>query len=198
MDNNNIREYLEHLAKGDQFEITERLEERSVLSKVSRIVGEASLSYVIDDIDADKKVIIGPDGKIPYFKICKAFEERDESLAISMYGGRKLVPFSEVLEKGGGECLEKSILTQLIAQRGRQSFLVNGGLIQKNGFFGNHAYNIVEKEGAGYFLVDTQRPLIHEGGKISPFIAPLIDIKSDGDLVLDERWRFDEVYTLSN
>ena len=198
MDNsNNIRECLEDLAKNDQYKVTEKLQVGSVLSKI-RGIDDDELSYIIDDINADRKIINRPDGKVPYFKIYNAFKERDEGLIKSIHKEKETIPFSEVLEKGEGECLEKSILTQLIAQRGRQSFLVNGGLIPKNGFFESHAYNIIQKEGAGYFLVDTQRPLVHEGGKIVPFIAPLIDINKDGDLILDEKWTYDEVYTLFN
>lgn len=195
--NENIRECLEYLAKNDQYKVTEKLEEGSIVTKINGLFNGSSSSYIIDDINIDKKIVKELGKKFPYFEISDAFKERDEGLIKLEYKGRDLIPFSEIVEKREGECLEKSIVTQLVAQRkGIQSFLVSGGLLPEGSFLESHAYNIIQKKDVGYLLVDTQRPLVHEGGKRSPFIAPIMDINENGDLVLEKKWTFNEVYTL--
>ena len=151
------------------------------------------LWYIIDDPNIDRRLGKFPDGKIPYKIIAQSLKGSTEELE-NLFGDSHELPFSKAFNLGLGQCLEKSILTQLAAQRRRDSFLINGILCKEDDKINtfNHAFNIVFKDGYPY-LVDTQNPIGEKpnGDYEKPRIARILGISPSkhGELVLSDEWK---------
>lgn|SRR3989338_8015949 len=95
--------------------------------------------------------------------------------------------------------VEKAILVQLSAQRGREAFLINGCFAEDDDVgVGSHAYNVVFKDEQP-FLIDAQNPLAKDPtGKIThPYIAPILGIeKCYGDFVVPQEWKQGRTYSI--
>ena len=184
--------YLENLAEQHPREVMRRLD------LGSRVQKSWGLTYIIDDPDIDRRLGEFSEGAIPYGPIHRTLRNSQSGI-FAVFNGSSEAPFSRAYESGVGECLEKSILVQLFAQRDRVSFLINGGLTEE-GVVGvvPHAYNVVFKDGTP-FLVDTQNPLAKdETGKIThPYIAPILGIKEgDCDFVVPQEWKQGRTYSI--
>ena len=189
-----IMEYLVGLARTHPHKVVARLSKGSTVQKGSSAI------YEIDNPDIDRQLGTFPEGTVPYGPIHRALKP-SVNKTMSLFEGRPIVPFSAAFNAGTGECLEKAVLVQLSAQRGRNSFLINGALAQ-DGEMGVdwHAYNVIFRDGKP-FLVDVQNPLAKDAsGKIThPYIAPVLAIEDGdyGDFRVPEEWRQGRVYSLS-
>ncbi len=163
-----------------------------------RIKKSFGLSYIIDDLEADR--LLGEFPGIPYGPVYRGLES-SQSRIRALFDGRKELPISEVVKAGLGECLEKSILIQLAAQRCTNSFLINGCIeLQSDGIrIGNpHAYNIAFF-GKDPYLVDAENPLVvtSEGKITHPYIAPILGIQNKfGDFEVPEIWKQGRLYSV--
>jgi len=169
---------LEHLNVLSQLypnKVIRKLDNKSIIQRGS------DQFYEIDDSDIDKKLGDFPDGAIPYAAIHSAFASFDDEEVSALFKGSKQVPFSKAYKSRLGLCLEKAILTQLSAQRGRDSFLINGLISEdSDNVVGYHSYNVVFKDKKP-FLVDTQNPLEKDSKEriIRPYIIPILDLVSE-------------------
>lgn len=170
--------------------VVERLEQGQTIEKSS------GLSYLIDNTEIDRRLGDFEEGVIPYGQIYKGFRGSPGDI-FKQFNGRKVIPFSEIFDKGLGECLEKAILVQFAAQRKESSFLINGVLcVDSEEGAGFHAYNIVFRNGSP-ILVDAQNPaMVGSDGKVYPYTAPVIDIKEDGVFWVSPEWRFGRTYSI--
>jgi hypothetical protein len=188
-----IKEYLEKQAELNPRNVIGKLEKGSIINKCS------GGDYIIDNPDIDKQLGDFPEGTIPYGSIHRTLKNSRRTIDYLFRGSSK-VPFSESYKAKVGECLEKAILTQLAAQRGRASFLINGTLgLEGNVGVDFHAFNIVFKEGQP-FLIDTQNPLVKDakGKSINPYIAPVLDITGNcGEVIVPSEWKHGRTYSLS-
>ncbi|MBI2971007.1 MAG: hypothetical protein HYY37_01155 [Candidatus Aenigmarchaeota archaeon] len=149
--------------------VTSRLEQGSLVSL-----------YEIDNPEICSRLGYFADDDFPYWKIHGAFKGPCITALLLMESGghttgdgRKCLPFSKAFDYDFGECLERAILTQLIAQQApyaTDSFLVCG--YER----GQHAFNVVYMPEHPY-LVDTMNPLREEGKAREPYIAPLTGIE---------------------
>ena len=102
---------------------------------------------------------------------------------------RTIVPFSEVLKGGKGECIEKAMLMQLASQELRKSFFIKGSLeIESESGAGEHAYNIIYS-GKEPFLIDVENPLeTDKTGKVTrPYCPRILALNLDsGELLVNE------------
>lgn len=187
-----LASYLETLSDKYPRQVIGRLDRET---KVQKSIG---LTYIIDDVDIDKKLGEFPEGAVPYGPIHRTLRNSQREI-MDLFNGSAEIPFSRAYEAGIGECLEKAILVQLSAQRGRNALLINGSLTKDDDFAGAHAYNVVFNDGKP-FLVDAQNPLaIDSTGKIThPYIAPIFGIEGDyGDFVVPEGWKQGRTYSIS-
>lgn len=164
----------------------------------SRVQKSSGWEYVIDNENIDKRLGEFPEGAVPYGQINEALRNPGREI-IDLFNGSPRVPFSRVYETGTGECLEKAILVQLSAQRGRTAFLINGSLAENGDFSGAHAYNVIFKDGKP-FLVDAQNPLAKDStGRIThPYIAPIIGVEGEyGDFIVPQEWGQGRTYSIS-
>jgi len=183
--------YLETLAEKYPRQVMERLDRGT---KVQKSLG---LTYIVDDVDIDKNLGEFPEGAVPYGPIHRALRNSQREI-MDLFNGSSEAPFSRAYEEGVGECLEKAILVQLSAQRGRNVFLINGYLTEDDDFVGAHAYNVVFKDGKP-FLVDAQNPLAKDStDKIThPYIAPILGIEGEyGDFVVPKEWKQGRTYSI--
>ncbi len=192
MKESDIKQYLEQFAHERPDTVMAKLNPGDTVRK------SAGLEYEIDDVAIYKRLGDFQAGAVPYGKIYHALEPSKGKIIQSFKNSNKL-PYSEIFEKGIGECLEKAILVQLAAQTGRDAFLINGLLgMEENGIepIDWHAYNIVFKEGKPY-LIDTQNPLrVDETGKVThPYIAPVLGI-SEGEFQVPPEWKQGRTYAL--
>ena len=187
-----LRPYLEALAEQHPKQVMGRLDRGS---KVQKSWG---LTYEIDDSDIDRRLGDFPEGAVPYGPIHRALKNSQGEI-MAVFNGSSEAPFSRAYEAGVGECLEKAILVQLSAQRGREAFLINGCLAEDDDVgVGSHAYNVVFKDGKS-FLVDTQNPLAKDStGKIThPYLAPILGIEEGyGDFVVPQEWKQGRTYSI--
>lgn len=189
MSDNTIKKYLKEW---------ERVKPTSILSRLNKgtIVQKSwGKSYEIDDPEIDKRLGEYDPGQIPLGKIYHSFDP-DTGKIRNLFGDRDIIPFSEMINLGLGECLEKAILVQLAAQRGRNSFLINGIMgIEQNGIIPleAHGYNIVFKDNQAY-LVDAQNPAEVNGEKIIPYVVPITGINSDCEFELDKKLGGERIY----
>lgn len=168
-------------------------------SKVSKSMG---LRYIIDDIDIDKRLGDFPEGAIPYGPIHRALKSSMGGI-LKVFDKKSEAMFSRAYEEGIGECLEKAILVQLSAQKGRDAFLINGVLeldeSYKESGVNSHAYNVIFKDGKP-FLVDAQNPLAKDkDDKITkPYIAPILDLTGEnGEFIVPDEWKQGRRYFIS-
>ncbi len=212
-----IKQYLEELAQNRPHIVQTKLERGSLVPK------SWGLSYEIDDPEIFQRLGNFPEGMVPYGQIYRALTssmgriwQLFDQEGIEM-DGREVLPFSRVFESKLGECLEKAVLVQLSAQKGRDSFLISGLLGEDDGtrwYHGGgfskdlnwytqrlrggmyHGFNIVFKNGEPH-LVDAQNPLVEDSnGKIHPYIAPIIGINSAGEIQVPREWQKNRVYAL--
>jgi hypothetical protein len=187
------RRYLEALADERPDIVIARLDVGSVIRK------SMGLSYEIDDSDIDRTLGEFPEGAVPYGLIHMALRSSQSGI-LKLYDGSSRIPFSQAVNAGVGECLEKAALVQLSAQRGGMTFLITGCL-GEDGQVGvsPHAYNVVFREGTP-FLVDAQNPLAKnpEGNVTHPYIAPILGIGEDyGEFIVPQEWRQGRAYSIS-
>ena len=187
-----LKLYLESLAEHHPKEVIERL---SIGDKVQKSAG---LIYEIDDINIDKKLGNFSEGAIPYGQIYQTLKNSQGGI-YALFNGLSEAPFSRIYNARIGECLEKAILVQLSAQRGRKSFLINGNIAEDDKVgVGSHAYNVVFKNGKP-FLVDVQNPFGKDStGKITlPYIAPIIGVKEGyADFIVPKEWKQGRTYSI--
>jgi len=178
-----------------------QIDPHTVISNLKKgdVVQKGSWSYYeIDDLsltnglyDHDKF----EKGSVPYQQINHKFKS-SRSEILKLFGDSKTINFSDVVNAGVGECLEKAVLVQLCAQEGRDSFLINGYLeTNGDGALQYHAYNVVFKDGKPY-LVDAQNPIKDEDGQLHNFIAPIIGIDSETEFILPAEWSADRKYVI--
>jgi hypothetical protein len=179
----------------------------SHLKKGSIVWKGTGIYYKIDDPKIHEKLDNFELGKVPH----KAIYEKFKSLLFTSIpnrnkefdymerlgkkeDGKIIVPFSKVFELEKGECVERSILTQLSAQEKRESYLLSGFL--KDGdkeinIQNSHTFNVVIKDKIPY-LVDTMNP-VRWNGKYRPFIVPIVGI-SNGEFILPKEWKTGRTY----
>ncbi len=191
IDKKDLKSYLEHIGRKRPNNVIKKLKEGDLVRK-SLVFG-----HIIDDADIDKRMGNFPEGAIPYGPICRTLKSLPEKV-FDLFSMSSIIPFSDAYNAGVGECLEKSILAQLSAQRGRDSFLISGALEFSDSFAGAHAYNIVFKDGKP-FLMDVEKSLaVNSGGKVThPYIAPIVGIdEKTSDLILPQEWRQGRTYSI--
>lgn len=169
----------------------------SGLEKGSIVPRSWGLSYEIDNPEIHKELGNYEPGQIPLTKIYEALRGRERESIKRLFGTRKVIPFSEAVNHGLGECAEKAILTQLSAQKARDSFLINGCLeLEKDcGLLTPHMYNVVFR-GEKPHIVDSHNPLFGEQGKlISHYTAPIEKFK-DGKFYVQKKWKQGRTYLI--
>ena len=186
--NGKLLNLLEELAEKYPKSVIEQLDKGM---KVQKSFG---LKYIIDDIDIYKKLGNFQKGAVPYSRIHK-YLRNSQSKIINLFKDSSEIPFSKAYNAEVGECLEKAILVQLSAQKGRPSFLIKGYIMGADGITGVHSYNVVFKDEKP-FLVDAQNPL-YSNGKIIPYIVPILDIEGKyGDLVVPKEFKQGRMYSV--
>jgi hypothetical protein len=187
-----VQETLDRWAISNPRQIMPRLVEGA------RVQKSMGLAYVIDDLQADK--LLGEFPGIPYGPIFRGLRSSQNEIR-RLFDGRTEIPISEAVKAGLGECLEKSILMQLAAQRCTNSFLINGSieLASDEVRVGNpHAYNVVFM-GEDPYLIDAENPLVvtPEGKITHPYIAPILSIQNKfGDFEVPEIWKQGRLYSV--
>lgn len=170
----------------------------SRLVRGARVKKSMTYSYEIDDVNADEKLGVFPVGAIPYGPINNALRSSGFDIR-ALFGNSDCVPFSRVMSAGVGQCLEKAILVQLAAQRKERSYLVNGAL-ELDGDIGAdfHAFNLVTRGDYSY-LIDAENPIgKDESGKVTrPYVVPVIEIATNGTIIVPEEYRVGRTYCLS-
>ncbi|MBU2503455.1 MAG: hypothetical protein KJ879_00150 [Nanoarchaeota archaeon] len=179
--------------------LIDQLKEGDVVNKSS------GLDYEIDDI---KKVLskIGESKDFPYGKINGMLRSDAEAIKALFDAegqtrkGKKVLPFSRVVEEGLGECLEKSVLSHLFLQNFPQvheHFLVSGNIGSDDGEVGYHSFNLAKRNG-NWVVIDTENPHEKKNGKVIPYIVPIQGVQASNDLPLklDETRRNKRKYFL--
>ena len=190
-----IRQYLEALAEQYPDVVIGRLGKGSVVQRGK------GLSYEIDDPDIDRRLGDFPEDAVPYGPIHRTLRSAlyHQGVILRPYDGSSRIPFSRAYNAGIGECLEKAILVQLSAQRGRDAFLLIGCLAEDGEVgVGSHAFNVVFMDGKP-FLVDAQNPLTEDSeGRIThPYIAPIQGIDGEyEEFIVPEEWKQGRTYSL--
>ncbi len=191
-----IKEYLDELTHALPSTHFSRLDVGTIVQK------SWGLNYEIDDINLDRLLGDFPLGAIPYGAIYKALRT-DQSAIRQHFSGSNQIPISRMINAGLGECLEKSVLVQLAAQRNRDSYLLNAGMItpddQEIGLVSSHAYNIVFRDGIPY-LVDNQNPkrVDRLGNVKKVYVVPIVGInEKERELILPENKRLNRTYLLT-
>jgi hypothetical protein len=189
---NELKPCLESLASQHPKHVTQRL------AKGSKVEKSWGLAYEIDDPNLDKRLGDFPEGAVPYTIIHGALKNSLGGI-LAVFGGSPEAPFSRAYEAGVGECLEKAILVQLSAQRGRDAFLIHGWFVEDDDVcLGSHAYNVVFKDGKP-FLIDAQNPLVNSEGKSRPYIAPILGINEEHgefEFVVPQEWKQGRTYLI--
>jgi len=191
IDQSDLMPYLEHVGENNPHHVLKKINKGDLVKK-SIVFG-----YIIDDADIDKRLGDFPEGAIPYGPIYRALKFLPEEV-FDLFRMSSIIPFSDAYNTGIGECLEKSILAQLSAQRGRNSFLISGVLEVNGGSAEAHAYNVVFKDELPS-LLDVTNPLaIDSCGKIiRPYIAPILGInEKTSNIILPEEWRQGRTYSI--
>jgi hypothetical protein len=184
-----LKQYLRNLGKKYPQQVIDKLD---VGSKVEKSL---KLTYEIDNPNIDKNLGNFPKGADPYEAINKSLKN-SKSEIIKAFNGAREIPFSKIYGLGIGQCLEKAILVQLAAQRGRDSFLINGYLGEGGPIDCPHSYNVVFKDEKS-FLIDTHNPLKDSNGKMQPYIAPILGIEGDYcDFIVPEEWKQGRNYSI--
>jgi len=176
MEKEQIKQYLENLAKDCPNFIKSRLKEGDLVDR-----------YKIDDINLHKQLGDFPKGSVPYAAIRNKLKGSwiDRNKITCKY--EKDIPFSDMLKNETGVCLEKAIMVQLAAQEGRDSYLIDGYMADKSDNYTlgiPHGYNVIFKDDKPY-VVDAENPIRAEGKEI-PYIVPIIDIEKNKIIVSDE------------
>jgi len=191
IEKSDLKSYLEHVGENHPHHVLKKINKGDLIKK-SVVFG-----YIIDDADIDKKLGDFPEGAIPYGPIYRTLKFLPEKV-FDLFRMSSTIPFSDAYNAGIGECLEKSILAQLSAQRGRDSFLISGVLEVNGGFVEAHAYNIVFRNSKP-FLLDIENPLaLNSEGKVThPYIAPILGVnEKTSDIILPEEWRQGRTYSI--
>jgi len=184
-----LEQHLRNLGKEYPKQVIDKLD---VGSKVQKSL---ALTYEIDNSNIDRNLGNFPKGAVPYEAINKSLKN-SKSEIIKAFNGAHEIPFSKIYGLGIGECLEKAILVQLAAQRGRDSFLINGYLGEGGPIDCPHSYNIVFKDEKP-FLIDTHNPLKDSNGKMQPYIAPILGIEGDYcDFIVPKEWKQGRNYSI--
>lgn len=189
MSNDKITTALEGLEKKAPQLVVSRIKKGTILRRGS------DQYYEIDDPNIDLTLGNYTGGQIPLERIYHSTDPDLEKLN-ELFNNGQIIPFSEAVKRGLGACLEKSILTQLAAQRGRKSWLVNGFMgVEQDGIVPlfHHTYNVIFKDGSPY-LVDSQNP-----AHVNPFLAytvPVLDIDEKGDVQISKGSELKRVYTI--
>lgn len=189
-----IKQYLEDVAIEYPRIVSSRLAKGGIVNK------SCGYAYEIDDPEIFRQLGNFQEGYVPYGHIYRTLRHAGGIRDLFAHEGKKcgtklVIPFSKIMDSKIGECLEKSILVQLAAQKGRESFLIKG-VLEQNCEAGNdyHAYNVVFKEGAP-FLVDAQNPIINDT-EVIPYIAPILSIEK-GTFKVPKEWQAGRNYCLA-
>ena len=150
---------------------------KSKLKKGDLIKKSEGLYYEIDDLNLHKNLPDYKDGALPYAQIHSKLKA-DKNKIYDFFNekgvmrdGKLVVPFSQVIGAGLGECLEKAILSHMATQEVMESFLISGSLSIEGGNVEKHAYNIVFMNEKPH-LVDVENPVLDDKGKIlQPYVA---------------------------
>jgi hypothetical protein len=166
------------------------------LKKGDKVRKSLGLLYNIDNVNIDKKLGNFPKGAVPYGEINRALKS-DMGGILRVFGDRFEIPYSEMFKAGSGECMEKAILVQMAAQRGRESYLIDG-VLAVDGEVGvsHHAFNVVFRDGKPH-LVDSENPLMLniEGNDSIPYIAPVLGVRDGvGELIVPDEWKQGRTY----
>jgi hypothetical protein len=170
----------------------------STISQGDELQRSGSLKYVIEDSDVDRQLGELEDGAIPYTKIFNHFKDGKQEV-LKVVKGRDIFPFLELFDTQVGQCFERSIVTQLAAQRTRDAYMVNG-IVTLDGRCGidEPAFNLIVKENQ-LFLVDTSLPVGYgkDGSYEKPFIAPFLTIQiADRKIILPEEFMQGRAYSI--
>lgn len=192
MESSLLVDYLNRLSVENPANVIRKLSNGSLVSK------SMGTKYLIDDVNLDKRLGEFPVGTIPYGPIYRKLQNSFSGI-MGLFSGRDVVPFSEAFNAELGECLEKSVLVQMAAQRGGTGFLINGALdADGDGCVGCHAYNLLARDNQLY-LIDVQNPLaVESNGQISgPYIAPVTNISGEfGEISTSKEWERGRKYFL--
>lgn len=186
-----IIEYLEKFARAKPSAVVNRL------SRGSKLMKGLNLGYEIDNINADEILGVFPIGAIPYRVIHNVLRSNSFEI-MALFKGSEFIPFSKVMKAGVGQCLEKSILVQLAAQRAESSYLISGALELDNERGADfHAFNLVVR-GDGVYLVDVENPISKDkkGNVLSPYVVPVKEITATGNISVPEEYRAGRTYSL--
>jgi len=190
---NNIKTKLEEIAENQPELVIAKLTNGDLVNK------SMGLIYEIDDQNIDRKLGTFPKGLIPYSLIYKKLRSQRSEIQ-RLFDNSTTIPFSKAYEAGVGESLEKAILVQLSAQRGRTAFLING-FLEEDGEVGAmpQAFNIVFK-GDNAFLLDLHNSsidLYSTNTHTRPYIAPILNIDEEyGTFIVPNDWKQRRTYSL--
>lgn|GEM_PF-1581112 len=169
----NLKEILRDFEKKNSVRVRNKLKKGDLVQK------SGGLYYEIDNLDLHKNLPEYKEGSLPYGpihrklksdknKIYDFFKEKGV-----MREGKKVVPFSQMIDAGLGECLEKAILSQMATQDVMESFLISGALSREGGSAGEHAYNVVYLNDKPH-LIDVENPVLDSKGNFSqPYVAEI-------------------------
>lgn len=200
-----IMEFLESWTKYRPHMYLSRLEKGSIVQKGS------DLFYEIDNPEIYERLNVRIDsGQIPHSVIYNKFKRspgyRNGRMEVELEklfndegvkkDGKTYLPFSKVFENGYGECVETAILTQLFAQRGRDSFLTTGvfGQDDEVGVM-HHTFNVIFKDGKPY-IADITNPYNQDPSR--PYIVPIegVDDSEYREFKIEEKYRNGRQYSL--
>lgn len=167
----NLKDMLLDLEKKNSLRVKSKLKKGDLIEKFK------GLYYEIDDLGLHKNLPEYKEGALPYGQIHKKLKSDGNQIYNFfnekgvMRDGKKVVPFSQIINAGLGECLEKAILSHMATQDVMESFLISGALSKEGGSVEEHAYNIVFLNDKPH-IIDIQNPIIDSQGKISqPYVA---------------------------
>jgi hypothetical protein len=193
-----VMEFLQDVQKSYPHSVHSRLDKGDLVQK------SMDLSYEIDDPEIYRGLGEYPAGAVPHGKIYKALDNSKEKI-LKLFenegkrqNGKTVLPFSRAYELKIGECLEKAILVQLCAQKGRNGFIVNGYLCEDDMTLNPHGYNVVFKDSQS-FLLDAHNPLEVDGeGNVTiGYIAPLIGIDTkEMEFIVPHEFRHGRAYVI--
>jgi len=177
------------------------------LKKGDLVDKSSGLTYRIDDIG---KVLslVGEHPDFPYGPIHRMLKSDAEKIRGlfhkegTEHEGKRVLPFSRVVECGLGECLEKSVLSHLVLQEAtfiEDQFLVSGNISHypDPSQIEFHTYNIAKRNGE-WVLIDTENPHRVKDKKTVPYIVPIKSVTLDRSfpLELEEEKRGERRYHL--
>lgn len=187
MSNNELKEKLQRYKREWPTVVGSRLEKGFL---VRRTFGTF---YEIDNPNIDRNLGNYVKGKVPTRAIYERLKPNPvETQKIA--GGRNITPFSEVFNRGVGQCTEKSILVQLAAQRGGDSFIISGAMSEGDDpVLSFHTYNIVFRDGKAH-LVDAENPIAIDPQFI-PYILEIVSLNNKREFEFVQNIPLKRIYT---